>query len=169
MFSFLYSLVSFVISLFFITLGIMAVLVPWSAGLRTEAIEFILANSIAISLFGFGFIIVGGTMVLNLILSNRRKYYYSKVGSNFVAVDEIVIQQYLRSYWEQIFPNQDVPTQLVLKKNKIRITADFPYKPASEQKKFVEEVKQDLRNIFTQIIGYPHEFVLSVSFQPKPR
>lgn len=168
MFNFLYSVVSFVIALFFIALGIIGVLLPWSTTLRTDMIEYILANSIAISLFGFGFMIVGGTMVLNLILSNRKKYYYSKVGNNFIAVDEVVIAQYLRSYWEQIFPHQEVPTQLVLKKNIIRITADLPYKPAEEQKMFVEHVKQDLRNIFTQVLGYPNEFFLSVSFQPKP-
>jgi len=167
MFNFLYSIVSFVIALFFIALGIMAILVPWSAGLRTDAIEYILANSIAISLFGFGFIVIGGTMVLNLILSSRKKYYYSRVASNFVAVDEAVIQQYLRFYWEQIMPDQDVPTQLTLKKNKIYITADLPFRPVSEQKVLIENIKQDLRNIFTKVLGYPHDFVLSVSFQAK--
>lgn len=164
MFNFLYSVISFIIALFFISLGCIAVLLPWSATLRTDMIEYILANSIAISLFGFGFIVVGGTMVLNLILSARKKYYYSRVGSNFVAIDEVVIAQYLRSYWEELFPNQEIPTRLVLKKNKIKINADLPYKPAEEQKMFVENIKQDLRNIFTQVLGYPHEFVLSVSF-----
>lgn len=169
MFNFFYSLISFVIALFFITLGIIGVLLPWSATLRTDMIEFILANSIAIALFGFGFIIVGGTMLLNIILSAKKKYYTSRVGSNFVAVDEVVIAQYLRSYWEQLFPHNEVPTQIALKKNIIRITADLPYKPPEEQKMFVENVKQDLRNIFTQVLGYPHEFLLSLSFQSKPR
>lgn len=167
MFNLLYYLIVFVIAIFFVILGLIAAILPWSTGLRTDIVEFILANSIAISLFGFGFMIIGGIMILNLILNARRKYYHARVGSNLVTIDEAVIQRYLQAYWERLFPNKEVPTRLVIKKNKIKITADLPYTPQNEQEEFITQVKQDLREIFTKILGYPNEFVLSLSFQSK--
>jgi hypothetical protein len=140
-----------------------------SIGLRTDIVEFILDNSIAISLFGFGFMIIGGTMILNLFLNARRRYYHSKVERNFITVDSAVIQHYLQSYWERVFPNQVVPMRLSIKKNKIGITADLPYTPKEEQEEFMLRIKKDLREIFTKIIGYPDDFNLSLSFQSKPK
>lgn len=167
MFNFLYNLIVFVIAVFFVVLGLIGVVLPWSAGLRTDIVEFILANSIAISLFGFGFIIIGGTLLLNMILSTRRRYYNEKVGSNLITIDETVMLRYLQMYWERIIPTQEVPTRLLIKKNKIKISADFPFIPREEQDALIANIKQDLREIFTKVLGYPYEFSLSLSFQKK--
>lgn len=167
MFNLLYYLIVFVIAIFFVCLGIIGAILPWSTGLRTDIIEFILANSIAISLFGFGFIIIGGTMILNMVLSSKKKYYHERIGSNLVTIDQTVIEHYLQSYWERLYPLQDIPTKLSIRKNKIKITADLPYKPRNEQEEVIAQIKQDLREIFTKILGYPHEFSLSLSFHPK--
>jgi hypothetical protein len=128
-------------------------------------IEFILENSIAISLFGFGFIILGSIMVVNLYIGAKRSYYYVRAGNRSIAIDEEIIQQYLHSYWKRLFPLEEIPTRLVLKKNKIKIIADLPHTPASEQKHFIERIQHDLEDIFSRILGYSHEFVLAINFQ----
>jgi hypothetical protein len=165
LFKILYSLVSFIVGIFFVLLGIICLILPWSAIIRTDMIEFILENSIAISLFGFGFIVIGITIVLNLYIGSKRSTYYVRAGNRSIAIDEEIIQQYLDTYWKQIFPHQDVPTRLILKKNKIRVIADLPQTPFSEQKRFVERIQHDLEDIFSGVLGYSHEFILNLSFQ----
>lgn len=168
LFNFLYYLVTIVIGVFFLALGIFAMVLPWSSSMRTELIEFVLSNSIAISLFGFAFLVIGLTVLINLYLSSKRRYYYVRVGRRSIAIDEEIIQQYLHSYWRQLFPEDDVPTRLTLKRNKIKVFAELPHVPVNEQKAFIEHIKEDLQDIFVRILGYSHEFMLSLRFQSKP-
>jgi ABC-type multidrug transport system fused ATPase/permease subunit len=155
--------------MFFILLGIIALLLPWSAHIRTDMIEFILENSIAISLFGFGFIILGFLIVLSLYLSSKRRYYYVRGGERTVVIDQEIIRHYLQAYWLQKFPNQEIPNRLVLKKNRIRVTADLPFTELKAQKPLIERIKQDLEELFHQMLGYSHQFVLVASFPKKKR
>lgn len=167
MFNFFYYLIVFIIAIFFVILGIIGVILPLSIGLRTDIVEFILDNSVAIALFGFGFMIIGGIMLVNLFWSTRRHYYHARVDSKLITVDSKIIQSYLHSYWERISPNQEVPMRLSIKNNKIKISADLPFKPREEQEEFFLRIQQDLREIFTKLLGYPHDFHLSLSFQKK--
>lgn len=167
LFNFLYSLVSFIVGFFFILLGILCLILPWSPMIRTDLIEFILANSIAISLYGFGFIVVGLTTVVNLYLSTKRRYTYVRGGTRSIAIHEEIIQQYIASYWKQAFPQHEVPMRLILKRNSVKVIADLPYTPVAERKLFIERIEQDLQDILTRILGYSHEFILALSFQKK--
>lgn len=164
-----YSLISFIIALFFILLGIIGVMVPWSPGVRTDLVQFILDDSLAISLFGFTSIVVGLAIAINILLNTRRQYYHIRSDSNAIAVDETVIQQYLNTYWKQLFPNNDIPNRLTLKNNKIHITVDFPHLPLSQQQVLLERIKNDLSQTFANMLGYHSEFYLSASFQAEAK
>lgn len=167
LYKFLYSLISFIFALFFILLGIIAILLPFSPTIRSDFIEFVLQNSIAISLFGFGFLLIGAVMLANLYLNTRHHYYNIRVGNRLVEVDEAIIHHYLNTYWNQLFPQQETPTRLRFKKNTIKIIADLPYSPESDRKELIERIQHDIQDIFKRILGYSHEFMLSISFQPK--
>lgn len=167
--NFLSSLITFTIAIFFTLLGIVCVMIPWSGEVRFGLIRFILEDSLAISLFGLAFIVVGLAIVTYILLSSRRQYYHIKSGSHAVKVDESAIQQYLSLYWKELFPSQDVPCRLALKKNRIHITVDLPHVPLLEQRPLLEKVKQDLHEIFANNIGYEDEFFLSASFMKEGR
>jgi hypothetical protein len=164
----LYSILNFLFALFFIMLGILGILLPFSASVRIDLIEFLLENSIAIGLFGFGFVIVGATMLGNLYLNSRRKCLY--VSNNPVtAIDEAVLYHYLDAYWKQTFPKEVVPTRLQLRKNRIKIFADLPYTVPEEQSSSIKRIEQDLQDIFKRILGYSQEFILSLTFAKKSK
>lgn len=167
MFNMLYSLISFVVALFFILLGIIGLILPWSAGVRTDIIQFILENTLAISLFGFGFVIIGSTLVINLILNLKKHHYYIRSQSQQIVIDEALIQQYLNSYMKDLFPHHDIPTRLSIRKNKIKISADLPYTPLPQQEQFINRMRHDLDGILKRILGYSNEFILSISFPRK--
>lgn len=164
-----YSLISFVVAIFFIMIGIICMMLPWSEAVRTDLVQFILEDSLVISLFGIGSLIIGLAIVVNIILGSRRHYYHVKSGSKSVTVDETLIQQYLNTYWGELFPNCSVPNKFSLKSNKIYVAADLPYLPVKEQKALIERVKTDLQDIFKRILGYQNEFHLSISFQSESK
>lgn len=165
LYNFLYSTLSVVIGFFFILLGILAILLPWSPDIRTEIIQFFLENSVAISLFGFVFIIVGVILVLEVYLNMRRKNYYVRQGKKTIIIDEDVMKNYLQSYWKQTYPKQEVSSRLLIKKNRIKIVAELPFVPKLEQQSLVEHIQEDLQDIFSRILGYSHDLVLVASFR----
>lgn len=169
MYNFFYSLISFIIALFFILLGIVGVMIPWSANVRADLIDFILKDSLAISLFGFAFIVIGLAIVSNILLNARRSYYHIKSGDHAIAVDEAVIHQYLKHYWKQLYPDHDIPYQLTIKHNKIHLNIDLPYQSVAEQRPTLERIRQDLRRLLNNQLGYQDEFSLSAAFQAAPK
>lgn len=162
-----YSLISLFVALFFLLLGSLAIMLPWSPVARTDLVMFILEDSLAIFLFGFVFLAIGIAIVTQIILSARKNYYRLKSSPRAISVDEAVITNYINSYWKDLFPKTYIPSSLNLKKNKIHITADLPYIPQSEQKELLEKIKTDLDELLASLLGYRDIFYLSASFQPK--
>lgn len=162
---FLYSLISFIIALFFIMLGVIACLLPWFPAMRSDLIQFFLENSVAIFLFGMSFLTIGVVMVVNIILSTKRHYYEFKVGHNPVRIDEDLIQKYLQNYFYEIFPTQEVACRLTIKQNRLHIDADFPYVPVTQRSVLLEKIQDDLRELFSKQFGYSNDYYLAASFQ----
>lgn len=164
---FLYSLISFFVGLFFILLGVIGILLPWSPTVRSLFIRFIQEGSLLIFLFGLGFLIIGTAIAVYVIFSSRKRYYEIRSGENLTMIDEALFQEYLNTYWKQLFPKYDIPNRVTLKKNKIQVTADLPSIPDSQQKALIERIERDLNDIFTRILGYTDDYVISISFQPE--
>lgn len=162
-----YSLINLINAFFFILIGIVGILIPWSVHVRNLLTRFIFEDSLAISLFGFAFFIIGMAMFINILLNMKRRHYQISSLKGPTTVDEALIQEYLNTYWQQLFPEKDVPCLLQMKKNKIHIAVDLPYMPIQEQKPLLERIRKDLMGIFAKVLGYREEFFLSASFQNK--
>jgi hypothetical protein len=108
-------------------------------------------------------------MIINFILGTKRHYYEFKVGPHSVEVDEELINEYLNTYFKELFPTQEVPCRLTIKQNRLHITADLPYVPASQRSLLLEKVKHDLYDIFCSQLGYQSDYYLSTSFQPEKK
>jgi len=163
----IHSLISLIIALFFLLIGVVGILIPWSVDVRHVLAQFIFEDSLAISLFGFAFFIVGVAIAINILLGLRKRYYRISSKDSSTTVEEGVIEEYVTSYWQKVFPEHEIPYQLSLKNNKIHIIVDFPYLPIQEQRPLLERIRKDLCHIFAKVLGYQDEFFLSASFQPK--
>lgn len=155
------------LAVFFILGGVTCLLTPWSSAIRTHIILFIIENNALISSFGLLFIILGITLLINVIISSQHRYYSIKSAKNTVQVDENVIQQLIDSYLMEIFPNKDVPSTIALNNNTLHITVNFPYFPIPEQKPFLERVETDIAKTLMNILSHREEFYLSASFREK--
>lgn len=164
--NFFYSLLSFVVALFFIMLGVFALLISLSPDVRTDIITFVLEDSVVLYIFGISFILIGLGIVFNVILGLKRHAYYIKSKNLTVRVDEGVVQDYLNTYWKQLFPHNDIANKVTIKRNKVHIVADLPYMPISEQKATLERIQNDLDDVFSQTLGYRNEYLLNISFKP---
>jgi len=158
------SFFSALIAVFFILLGTICTMLPYFSTIRTYVISFLLQNSISLALMGIIMVMIGLFIILTILLSARRRDYRIRSGRHTTIVNKSLIQQYLDSYWKELFPEQDIPNNFILKTNGIHITADFPFLPVTQQKPFLEKIKKELTHILTTIIGYDKELFLAASF-----
>ncbi len=166
--NFLYFSISFVTALFFVMLGVIGLMIPWSSKVRGDIVQFILEDSFLIFLFGFGLVLIGIAIVVYVVISMKRQYFVIKSKNYSVIVNESVIQDYLETYWKELFPENDVPNQVVFVKNKIHITADLPYISFENQESLLKRIENDLAEIFLRLLGYREEYLISISFQEEP-
>ena len=157
--------ISFIIGSFFFIIGAFSIILPWSSFLQTVSTQFILENSLILSLFGIGFAVIGLSIVIYALLNTRHHYVDIKIGPNAIALDENVIHQYLETYWQEHFPKTHIPFNLTFKKHSLQIIVDLPSLPLSEQKEFLEHVKHDFTDLFGRLLGYPYDVDLIASFE----
>ncbi len=162
----LYTLLSFILSLFFVAVGASALTIAISPYARAEAITFLLESTNLIILFGLLFIVIGIISFFYLVQSTKRKYYTLKSQKLEIDVSESVIIKYLKNYFRELYPYNDIPCQIELKKRRAEITADLPFVPLAEQKELLKKIEEDLNSIFRDQIGYRNELKVSISFSP---
>jgi uncharacterized protein YjeT (DUF2065 family) len=167
MYNFFYSLISFFIALLLILTGIIGLIIPWSGSIRAYLIEMITNDSLALSLFGFAFVIIGTAITANILLNSRRSYYHIKTSDGTVLVDEGIVQEYLKIYWRELMPEAQIYSRVTLKNNQIAIAVDFPFVPKPGQKPLLEKVRVDLQDWLRRFLGYQDEFHLHATFQKK--
>jgi hypothetical protein len=167
--NFIYSLITFLIAIFFVLLGFIGVLIPWSGAVRAEVISLVTEHSIAISLFGFTFIAIGIAVAFQILLATRLSYYQFTVGNDKVEVSEEVILKYLNGYWHSLFEGQEIPCNVSLKNNKIHVTADIPFVALPQQEDLLEKIQKELSELFFDFLGYRQEFHLEIGFHPEKK
>lgn len=159
---------SLLFSVFFLLVGTIGVMIPWSPWIRSEIVQFVLEDSLFFPVFGASLILVGLSFLIYTFFSLKKRYIIVKSGTHSIKVDENVIQNYLETYWQEQFPHSLIPAELKIKKGIIQITADFPFLPQSEQREFLEKIKNDFQYIFHKLLGCTQEIRLIASFQSKP-
>lgn len=165
MYHFIYSLISIIITLFFILMGAIAIIIPWSEAVRIRLVQFITEDALAISLFGFALLVIGLSSLANIIVNVKKKTYRIKSDSGLIDIEESVIQDYVNAYCKKLFPDHDIPCRLVVKDNKIHLSIDFPNVPENDQKDLLNRIKTDLKGTFARILGYRDQFYLTATFQ----
>jgi hypothetical protein len=161
---FFYLVLSFLLSLFFLVLGIFSLILAWSPLVKESVAHFIANDALITTLFGIGLFLIGLSIFVYAIFIAKHRYIHLQTGHRSVTLDEGVIQSYLENYWTEQFPKHFVPTHLTVKKHSIQIVANLPYLPQTEQKTFLEKVKRDFNNLFGQTLGYSHDVQLFASF-----
>lgn len=160
--------VSFILGTFFFVVGAFGIAFPWSPLLQQATVRFITENTLILSLFGLGFALTGLSIVIYTILNTRRRYAYLKTGKYTVALDEILLEKYLETYWKEKFPHHSILYTLTIHKHSLQIEANLPFLPESEQRLLLEKMNQDFTDLFGRVLGYPYDVHVIASFEAEP-
>jgi hypothetical protein len=153
------------IALFFILVGFFSLIMPVLPKMRAFVVQFIQEESELMLLLGVGLIVIGFSFLVSVFLRISRRYIHVSKDPNAVKVDKSIIHQYLNSYWENMFPKQEIPFRFIIKQEKIQIFADLPFMPSLEQKPFAERIQKELSDIFLRSLGYREALEVSIAFQ----
>lgn len=164
-----FSLLSFLQALLILFVGFICVIFPWSLSMRSTLVDFIMNNNTAIFLFGFVLFFIGLARLFFILQGLKSSYFHLRSGDKSVWIDESIFHDYLENYLKTIFPRGSFSNRVLVKKNKVTLYAELPYIPAAEQKELVHKIQNDLSDAFATMLGYKKSFILSATFQPKPK
>lgn len=159
-----YHLISVIVGLIFTLVGIVAMSLPWAAGVRSSVIELILEYPMLIFFLGLVLGIAGAAVLAYQLVNIKRHTHYLRKGRMAIGVEHEIIDGYISRYLATAFPNQDAGHQLLLRKNKLIVTVDMPSYPRPEQEPVTEKIFDDLSALLSEKIGYHQDLHLSVSF-----
>jgi hypothetical protein len=166
---FFYILFIFIVGLFFLIIGFLSILIQTSVSIRSDFVSFILEDSFFLSLFGITCLLIGAAIVFYLMTSFKKRYVKIKSQkNNAYYLDESLFEDYMKNYWKQLFPKNDIPNHVTIKKNKVLITADLPYVPETQQKALLSRIDNDLKDLFSRLLGYHQKYIISISFENEP-
>lgn len=165
---FLSLLLNFIAGAFFLFLGLIGVILPWAPKIRQSTATFFLENTLILSLFGLGCALVGLSIIFYTFLNTKRRYLFIRTGKNSIEVSQNILQQYLENYWKKSFPKAYVPFEVTIKRQSIQVIAELPSMELHNQKKYLEKVKTDFEELFTNVLGCSYEVHLFASFKSDP-
>lgn len=160
------ALYGIILALFFVLLGLMSLILPWSVSIRTEVVDFLLSNTITLTLVGISLLVMGLGVLIQILHGLKRRYVILKGNSPKIDLNETIFQDYLNLYFEELFPNTEVPCRITLKRKSAKVKADLPYIPTEAQEALLKKIENDLSDIFRGFIGWRYELLLAVSFAP---
>lgn len=165
--NFFYNSATFILAIFFIFVGVFCFFLPQTPNGINALVNFIIENLWMSYLGAAFFITLGVLMLVHIRLNTKKQYYKIKAGNRLSFLDENIFAQYLDTYWKELFPNNQIPSAVAIKNNKLFIKADLPNIPLSEQKPLLLEIENDLNEMLNKYLGYHQEYTISINFQPE--
>lgn len=156
----------FVLALFFLLLGFIGTFLPWSQTVQAVVTTVLLEGGVTLFIFGILFLSVGGWLVTHLLHTSRQRRYYIKSGNFCVAVDERLLDEYLKTYWNERFPGYHVASRVHIREDKrLHIDLQLPPLDLEKQKPLLIEIEDELKDLLPYACGYRKPFHLTATFQ----
>jgi|GEM_PF-4023690 len=155
---------SLLLALFFVLLGLFAMLLPWFEKVRMLAIRMIQNESGVLALFGFAFFLMGVAFIGHAVANAGKKSFVIKLKEQKVTVNESLVRNYLREYWQEAYPHHEIPFRILFKRHRLFVQADFPSLSDEEQRTTLQKVERDLEEILHGVIGYRGDVDVSIQF-----
>jgi hypothetical protein len=140
---------------------------------RDRIAQFFLSDSESLMSIGYAILGVATLLFSGFYAMHRGSYFQVEMGSSRLDVDPSVIQNYVQSYWNDIFPEQQLETQILLRRNKkIEILAEMPPMADEELTELLTQIETELSCLLEHILGYRSDFLITVTStckKPVPR
>lgn len=95
----------------------------------------------------------------------RQKYLHLSMGQSTVSANKKILEQYLNTYFNRLFPKIYIPFSVDIYKNTIEINTHLPFINFNRQKELFPKIEREIEGILEKVFGYKRIFFLNVSFE----
>ncbi|MCH9630947.1 MAG: hypothetical protein S4CHLAM37_09580 [Chlamydiia bacterium] len=160
----LFSVVHLFVVLFIIAAGIFFIMLPSLSSFRVNLASLLTEGSAFFVKLGIAFLSFGFLLLTGFYFLNRKKYLKLKMGCGKTLIDEAIIKDYLKNYWQEVFPGQEVQSDIILHfPQKLEIIAQLPKIKEEEKDTLLARVQNELGVILARKLGYEKEFFLTIN------
>jgi len=145
-------------------LGILFLCLQESSALRVAFEQLLESEGAAFARIGVTLIIVGVLLLLGLYKLNNHHYLTLKMGVSKTLIDEAVIKEYLTKYFKDIFPQEEVASDVAIHlPQKLEIIVQFPDMVEEKKIHLISRMENELGVLLARKLGYDKEFLLTIS------
>ncbi len=144
-------------------MGVVIVGLQYAPLLRHRLAAFFASPSVNFSLFGGILALFGVLLLIAFSWMHRGTYYTVAMGQDSVDVDPAVIKGYASDYLKTLFPDRDLPLEVIVKRRqKIELHVQLPSLEMEEQEVVLEQIERELSLLFEKHLGYFKKFSFHV-------
>ena len=155
--TFLFSAVQFLITVAVLLGALFFLFLPSAPHVQVKLSSFFLERSDLFMVIGSTLLVLGVVLLLSFYAINRHSYYQIEMD---VAVQPLVIQKILETYWKNSFPKQHLITEILVHKDqKIEIVIKSS---TFEIEQELEKIERDIGALLLSRLGYKQKFLLTV-------
>ncbi len=162
--NYLFSLVHLFVVLLMISMGLFFVFLPTSPEFRFVLARLLSESSAVFPKIGFSLVGFGVLLLFGFYILNKKSYIKYKLSCHKTVIEEAVIEEYVKKYFKEIFPKQDVVSEIVIKGPKsLEVVACFPEMQEKEKENLLQRVQNELGVLLARKLGYEKEFFLTLN------
>lgn len=159
----IFSAVQLIFVALVLLLGLFFVGLEHVSHLRFAIADFFLQEPMRFSFVGYLILGCGILLLVGFYVMHRGVYYKIKMGKHDALVDPAVVQQYVKIYWDSVFPDKNLSVDVRFSHDqKMELCVEMPLLAPENHKGVLEKVEGDLGKILEKHLGYRREFLLSV-------
>jgi len=155
-----FSAIHLLLVLLLVSGGVLLILGSFMKNLQNSFIHILLAYpnfllSIGIAIGFFGLVLLFGFYSMY-----KPRYYQIAMGQSKVLVEKNIIQDYIKNYWNEVFPTEKADLDVVIRsKGVIEIVTTSKNHTSPF---FLEKVQNELGAILKNKLGYEGKFILTL-------
>jgi hypothetical protein len=156
----IFSAVHLLFVLLLISGGVLLILSAYMKNVQNNFIHLLLEYPDFLFSVGLGISFFGIILLFGFYSMYKQRYYQIKMGVSKVLVEENIIADYIKNYWEEVFPNQLADLDVIIQpKGVIEIITKFPNQ---NSEMFLEKIQNELGLLLAKKLGYQKEFILTL-------
>lgn len=156
----IFSVIHLLLVLILISGGVLLVLGAFMKNIQNSFIHILLQYPNFLFSIGVGILFFGLVLLFGFYSMYRPRYYEIAMGASKVVVEKNIIQDYIKNYWNEVFPNEKAELEVIIRpKGVIEIVTTAKHYTSDL---FLEKVQNELGVILKKKLGYEKKFILTL-------
>ncbi len=156
----IFSAIHLLFVLLLISGGILLILGAYMKNVQNNFIHLLLEYPNFLFSVGVGLLFFGTILLFGFYSMYKPRYFQIKMGASKVIVEENIIQDYIKNYWKEVFPNEKPHLDVIIcPKGVIEIITTSSHQNPDL---FLQKIENELGALLKRKLGYEKEFILTL-------